>query len=263
MNYIKDLNISRIKDGKVESVEDSVMTEYPLTIFLNGDEFVTLLCLPRGLEYLAVGFLMSEGIIEDKTQIKDISIDKEKGHAYIDLVNGTLPADKLFGKRVVTTGCGKGTVFHNALDSLKVIDSNMRVDWRKILEFFRTLNENSEFFRKTGGVHNCALCSRDDTLIFHEDVGRHNAIDKIIGESVLSDLDLSDKILINSGRISTEMTIKTIKRNIPILVSRTAPTGFSVDIARRFNLTLIGFVRENRMNIYSGQERLLIEENLG
>lgn len=258
MNYIKKMNINRIKDGKIELVEDSVMTEYPLTIFLNGNELVTLLCLPKGLKYLAVGFLISEGIVENKAQIKNISVDEENGHAYIDLDNVSLPADKLFGKRAVTTGCGKGTVFYNALDSLEVINSNMRVEWGKILNLFERFNEGSEFFQKTGGVHSCALCNRDDILILHEDVGRHNAIDKIIGESALSDLDLSDKILINSGRISSEMTIKTIKRNIPILASRTAPTELAVNIAKRFNLTLIGFVRENRMNIYNGGERLLI-----
>ena len=143
-----------------------------------------------------------------------------------------------------------------------MIDSDIKVDWRKILGFFSILNEGSEFFRKTGGVHSCALCSCDDILISHEDVGRHNAIDKVIGESVLTDLSLDDKILINSGRISSEMTIKTIKKNIPILVSRSAPTALSVSIAKQFNLTLIGFVRENRMNIYNGHERLIVEDGL-
>lgn len=262
MNYIKSLNINRIKDGKMESVEDSVMTEYPLTIFLNGNELVTLLCLPKGLKYLAVGFLMSEGIIENKTQIKNVSVDEEKGHAYIDLDNKSLSTDKLFSKRIVTTGCGKGTVFYNAIDSLKIIDSNMKIGWKKILNLSSKLNEHSTLFRETGGVHSCALCNCDDILLFYEDVGRHNSIDKIIGESVLSDLDLSDKILISSGRISSEMIIKAIKSNIPIIVSRSASTGLSVKIAKQFNATLIGFARGNRMNIYNGQDRLLIEDDL-
>lgn len=260
MDYIKKLNINRVKDGKMELVEDIVIAEYPLTIFLNGDEFVTLLCSPKGLEYLAVGFLISEGIIKDKEQIEKILIDEEKGHAYVDLKNKSLFTDKLFGKRTVTTGCGKGTVFYNVLDSLgtEVINSNIKIEWNKILDLSRKLNEGSLLFRETGGVHSCALCNHNDILIFHEDVGRHNALDKIIGQALLSNLNLDDKILITSGRISSEMIIKAIKSNIPIVVSRSAPTELSVNIAKQFNVTLIGFARGQRMNIYNGEGRLLV-----
>lgn len=259
MEHIKKLNINRIKDGKMELVEDFVIAEYPLTIFINGQEFITLLCSPEGLKYLTVGFLVSEGIIKNKDQIESITIDKDKGHAYVELYDKSSFTEKLFGKRTITTGCGKGTVFYNVLDSLgtKQIDSSLKVGWDKILNLSRKLNEHSTLFRETGGVHSCALCDSDDILIFYEDVGRHNSIDKIVGQAVLSDLDLSDKILISSGRISSEMIIKAIKSNIPIIVSRSAPTELSVKIAKQFNATLIGFARANRMNVYNGQERLL------
>lgn len=259
MDYIKKLNINRLKDGKMELVEDSIIKEYPLTIFLNGDEFVTLLCSPKGLEYLVVGFLISEGIIKKKEDIEKLHIDDEKGHAFVDLRNKDLFTDKLFGKRTVTTGCGKGTVFYNVLDSLgtKRIESGFKIDAEKILDLSSKLNERSFLFRETGGVHSCALCDSNGILLFHEDVGRHNALDKIIGEALLSNIDLSDKILISSGRISSEMIIKTTKSNIPILVSRSAPTDLSVNIAKQFNVTLIGFARGRRMNIYNGEDRLL------
>lgn len=261
MDFIKKLKIDRVEDGKIEAIEDSVIAEYPLTIFLNGEEFVTLLCSPKGLEYLAIGFLVSEGIIKDKGQIKNISIDEKEGHVHVDLQDESLFTKKLFGKRTVTTGCGKCTVFYNVLDSLgtRPIDSKLQIRWDKALGLANELNEHSAIFKETGGVHNYALADQDRILLFQEDIGRHNALDKIIGQSILSKLDLGDKILISSGRVSSEMAIKTIKSRIPILVSRSAPTELAINMAKEFNLTLIGFARGNRMNIYSGGERILTD----
>ncbi|HHT50186.1 MAG TPA: formate dehydrogenase accessory sulfurtransferase FdhD [Eubacteriaceae bacterium] len=254
----KQLLINRVKNNKNELLEDSIIVEYPLTIFLNNNEFVTLLCSPTGLEYLIIGFLISEGIIRNKEEIENIKIDEEKGHAYIDIKDKTLFAEKLFGKRTITTGCGKGTVFYNVLDSLgtKSIKNNFKIGANMVLDFSRQLNQDSILFLETGGVHSCALCDNDEIILFHEDVGRHNALDKIIGEALLRDIKLEDKILITSGRISSEMIIKTTKNGIPIVVSRSAPTDLAVKIAKQFNVTLIGFARGNRMNIYNGINRI-------
>lgn len=260
MEYIKKVKIQKINNGEVTSMEDTVIVEYPFTIFLNGDEFITLLCSPSGLEYLAVGFLVSEGIIKSKNHIEKISLDEEKGHIYIDLTKKTDLAEKLFGKRTVTTGCGKGTVFYNVLDSLgtQPIKSDMQIKAESILNISTQLNQNSELFKETGGVHSCALCGEDEILMFHEDVGRHNALDKIVGEAFLKDILLEEKILITSGRVSSEMIIKTAKRKIPILVSRSAPTDLSVSIAKELGVTLLGFARGRRMNIYHGENRIVI-----
>lgn len=260
MDKTKKIEIKRIKNNEIELLEDTIISEYPLTIFINEEEFVTLLCSPNSLKYLAVGFLVSEGIIKNKEGIEKIDIDEEKGHAYVDLKNKSSFRQKLYGKRTVTTGCGKGTVFYNVLDSLgnRKIESDLKIKADKILEFSRRLNQDSILFRETGGVHSCALCDKDDILIFHEDVGRHNALDKIVGESLLTDLKLDDKILISSGRVSSEMIIKATKNSIPIIISRSSPTNLSVKIAKEFNITLIGFARGNRMNIYNGEERVLV-----
>lgn len=260
MEQKKQLLINRIKNSKDEYLEDSIIVEYPLTIFLNNNEFVTLLCSPKGLKYLIIGFLISEGIIKNKDEIENITIDEEKGHAYIDISDKSLFAEKLFGKRTITTGCGKGTVFYNVLDSLgtKVIKDDIKIDEKVILDFSRKLNQDSILFLETGGVHSCALCDNNEILLFHEDVGRHNALDKIIGEALLKDINLKDKILITSGRISSEMIIKATKNGIPIVVSRSAPTDLAVKIAKQFNVTLIGFARGNRMNIYNGMDRIII-----
>lgn len=260
MERKKQVTINRVKNGIMEMLEDNIITEYPLTIFLNNDEFITLLCSPYGLNYLAVGFLVSEGIIKDKGEIEKIIIDEDKGHAYIDTKDKTLFAEKLYGKRTITTGCGKGTIFYNVLDSLgtKKIKNDLNIKADKILDFSKKLNQDSKLFLETGGVHSCALCDHNNIILFHEDVGRHNALDKIIGEALLKNIKLDDKLLISSGRISSEMIIKTTKNSIPIIVSRSAPTDLSVNIAKQFNVTLIGFARGNRMNIYNGENRILI-----
>lgn len=260
MEQKKRLFINRVENNKSEYLEDNIIVEYPLTIFLNNNELVTLLCSPNGLKYLIIGFLISEGIIKNKDEIENITIDEEKGHAYIDIGDKSLFAEKLFGKRTITTGCGKGTVFYNVLDSLgtKVIKDDIKIDEKVILDFSRKLNQDSILFLETGGVHSCALCDNNEILLFHEDVGRHNALDKIIGEALLKDINLKDKILITSGRISSEMIIKATKNGIPIVVSRSAPTDLAVKIAKQFNITLIGFARGNRMNIYNGMDRIII-----
>ncbi|SET47422.1 FdhD protein [Natronincola peptidivorans] len=260
MAYSKEVVIHKINHNNCESIEDLVTVEYPFTIFLNNEEFITLLCSPKGLDYLAVGFLVSEGIIKSKNQIEKIHIDEEKGHGYIELKNKSPLAEKLFGKRTVTTGCGKGTVFYNVLDSLgaQSIENNVQIKAEEILSLSSQLNEMSYLFKETGGVHACGLCSNEEILLFHEDVGRHNALDKIIGEAFLKDMGLEDKILITTGRISSEMIIKTSKRKIPVIVSRSAPTDLSVEIAKTLNMVLIGFARGRRLNIYNGEKNILI-----
>jgi len=163
MERKKQVTINRVKNGIMEMLEDNIITEYPLTIFLNNDEFITLLCSPYGLNYLAVGFLVSEGIIKDKGEIEKIIIDEDKGRAYIDTKDKTLFAEKLYGKRTITTGCGKGTIFYNVLDSLgtKKIKNDLNIKADKILDFSKKLNQDSKLFLETGGVHSCALCDHN------------------------------------------------------------------------------------------------------
>lgn len=260
MSYSKQIKIKRVKDMQEEIVDDAVIVEDPFTIFLNQQEFITLLCSPKGLEYLTVGFLVSEGIIKSKDQIKKISIDEEKGHGYIELDNNVGISNKLFGKRTVTTGCGKGTVFYNVLDSLRAqtIENTMVITAEDLLKLSSQLNEMSHLFKETGGVHACGLCSKDEILLFHEDVGRHNALDKVIGEAMLKDISFEDKLLITTGRISSEMIIKSSKRGIPVIISRSAPTTLAVEIAKALNITLVGFARGRRLNIYHGENNVLI-----
>lgn len=253
MNDIKDYNILRLKGKEAYYEEDIVIVEYPFTIFLNDNELITLLCSPKSLEYLAVGFLNSEGFINSFNDIKNIRVDEEKGLAYVYTKNKSVLTEKLHGKRTITTGCGKGTIFYNVIDSFKSkkVDNNIFIDIESIKMLVKEFNKKSELFINTGGVHSCALCSKDEIITFEEDIGRHNALDKILGKALIEQIELNDKIVLTSGRISSEILIKVGKRQIPVIVSRSAPTSLAIDIAKELNITLIGFVRGEKLNIYT------------
>ena len=261
MEQTKRIQIDQIKEGVLTKMEDRVVREYPLTLFINGEEFITLLCSPNSpenLTHLALGFLISEGMLTKKDDLGKIAVEEEQGHIHIELKSKTDLKQKLYGKRTVTTGCGKGTVFYNVLDSLgsQKINEEVQYSYQHILHLSKELNRKSGLFKETGGVHFCALCDQEKVLFFHEDIGRHNALDKIIGEAFLKEVDLRDKLLITSGRLSSEMIIKAAKKAIPFIISRSAPTELSVSIAKELDITLIGFARGNRMNIYHGSNRV-------
>lgn len=253
MEGTKEYEVMRVEGEEIFIKKDYVIIEYPFTIFLNDSEFITLLCTPSSLEYLAIGFLHSEGLIKKREDVIKVRLDNDKGIAYVYTKNQSNLSEKLYGKRTITTGCGKGTVFYNVVDSFrsKKIENNIKIDTKQITNIIRTFNKESKLFLKTGGVHSCALSDGDNILIFEEDIGRHNALDKIIGKVFMEDVDISDKMILTSGRISSEVLIKMAKVGIPIIVSRSAPTNLTLNIAKDLNITVIGFVRGDKMNIYS------------
>lgn len=253
MNDVKEVKITRVNIDKVTNEDDIVTVELPFTIFVNDEEIITLLCSPNSLKELAVGFLHSEGFITSLSDIDRIYIDEEKGLGYV-YINNINEFSKIFrGKRTITSGCGKGTVFYNVLDSFKSrrIEKPLDIGLESIKSLMRIFNKRSETFLKTGGVHSCALCSKEDILIFYEDIGRHNALDKVLGKALLDVIDTKDKVILTSGRISSEILIKAAKRQIPVIISRSAPTSLAVEIAEKLGITLIGFARGERMNIYT------------
>lgn len=259
MDSIKRVNIVRIKGDEAKEEEDVVIKEHPFTIFINDEEVITLLCSPASLKELMVGFLFSEGFLTSLQDIDRISIDEDKGLGYIYLKNINQFNEKLRGKRTITSGCGKGTLFYNVLDSFKSkkIEKPLAIEVDRIKELIREFNKKSELFLNTGGVHSCALCSKDDIILFEEDIGRHNALDKIFGKALLEGIETKDKIILTSGRISSEILIKSAKRQVPVIVSRSAPTSLSVDLAEELGITLIGFARGQKMNIYTNFPSLI------
>lgn len=249
-------------NGKCSSeMEDLVVKEYPFTIFLNGEELVTLLCSPKALDFLAYGFLLSEGIIQSKNDVADMKIDEEKGIADVSTAEEEDTSNYFTGKRMLTTGCGKGTVFYNIQDiiSCKPAEDGLRIDSERLLALMKEFSAASELFQTTGGVHSTALSDGHSLLLYHEDVGRHNAMDKVLGEAVLKDVKFSDKLILTSGRISSEMVTKAAKRGIPMVVSRSAPMDLALRVGVELNMTIVGFARGNRMNVYTGSSRIIIQ----
>lgn len=243
-------------DGGHE-LDDLVIREMPLTIYLNGQEFVTLLYTPELAEMLAAGFLRSEGLIRHYSDITSLRFEEERGFLFVE-TKGSAVAEKLYGKRTITTGCGKGTVFFSVLDALKSepIRSEISVAYSQVLALVKDLQEKAALFQLTGGIHSAALCEPDKILYLCEDIGRHNAVDKIIGLCLKHELPLENKIMVSSGRVSSEILIKTAKLGIPVLISRAAPTTLSIELANKLGITLIGFVRGRRFNVYSHKDRI-------
>ncbi len=255
----RELEIIRIKSGQRSREKDEVVTETPLTIFLNDREFVTLLCSPDKQDYLAVGFLRSEGLINTADDLDELNVDYEKGIAFVRTKTTLDLVEKLYGKRTITSGCGKGTLFSYALDSLqsKRVESAMQIEAEVLLKLMSSLQEKSSLFKKTGGVHSAAIANREKILFYSEDIGRHNAVDKIVGECILKKVPLDDKILLSSGRLSSEIVIKSAKLQLPFIVSRSAPTSLSVEVAEQMGITMVGFVRGKRLNVYSHDYRII------
>ena len=235
-----------------------VAREFPLTIMLNGEQLVTVLCSPTELEALSVGFLYSEGMIRDKAEITGLLLDSERGVVRIRTATDKNADGKLFMKRVLTTGCGRGMAFYSYadLDRKKKVASDLRVTPEAILDLSKRFHGASELYRTTRGVHSAALCDTREILVFGEDIGRHNAVDKVIGRCLMEGISSSDRILFTSGRISSEILFKTAGSGIPVIVSKSAPTDMGVELAQELGITLVGYVRGGGMNVYAGRERI-------
>lgn len=253
MDIVKKYYISKYDKENIEKEVDTVIVEYLFTIFLDGEEYITLICTPESLEELAVGFLHSESIIEGLDDIENISIFEEKGYINIDLRSRELLNKKANVKRTITSGCGKGSIYYNEIDNLKLnpYSSNKELPFEDISKIMSEFNKQSKLFKDTGGVHSVALSDFKEIIYFEEDIGRHNALDKIIGKCLKNNVDVKDKAVLTSGRITSEIVLKCAKLNINYIVSRSAPTNVAIDLANIVNIKIIGFARGTRMNIYT------------
>lgn len=245
--------INRIKGESVKKEEDILVIEYPLAIMVNDIEIITILCSPIDLKELGIGFLFSEGFLDNLDEIMSVDLDEEKGVLNVKSKNEKALMDKLKLNRTITSGSAKGTMFHDVMDSFKskkIIES-LEIKIEDIKSLVIEADQKSKVFLATGGVHSSALCSGNRMIFFAEDIGRHNALDKILGMAILKELDFKDKFVITSGRVSSEMLIKVAKRGIPLVVSKSAPTSLAIELARELNIGVVGFARGEKMNIYS------------
>jgi len=235
-------------DG-TEEVGRAVPEELPLTIQINGQEAGTVLCTPEKLNYLTVGFLYLEGVIESMGDV--LMVHLEDGVADVRLQTQiALPE-----RKIRTSGCGGGVTFQLDAD-IPPVESERRIRPEQVSDLMKLLYAYCEAYRDTGGIHTSALSDGEQLLVVSEDLGRHNTLDKIAGECLFREIDTSDGILLTTGRISSEMLFKAARMGTPILISRTAPTSLAVDLARQLNITLIGYARGRRFNVYAHRERI-------
>lgn len=258
ISQTQSLSITRLSSGKMYVEKDWIIKEIPFTILVNGQEIVTLLCSPDKLEYLAVGFLLSEGLVKNNIPIKGVSLGKDGYYANVKVDGDLKVPQDLFRKRLISSGCGRGPSFYDSQDIVQCrpVNSDVQINYGQIINLMKAFQAKSSLFKKTGGVHSAALSSPHEIEIFAEDIGRHNAIDKIFGECFLKNISTRNKIILTSGRISSEIVIKVAKRKIPIIASRAAPTDLAVRLAEKTKLSIIGFARGKRMNIYTHNFRI-------
>lgn len=255
---VKSLRLVRVTDEVREEVDDIVVKEAPLTIVLNDTELVTLLCTPTKLKELAVGFLFSEGLLSGKEDLKRVTVDLKRGVAWVESRRGGKVTGEFLARRYITTGCGKGTSFMGAEGSRSIpkVKSEFKIQAKAVLELMGEFQDRSDVHRLTGGVHNAALCNQEGIMLFSEDIGRHSAIDKIIGECILKGIEMRGCLIITSGRISSEVLLKMSMAGVPLIASKSAPTDLAIKLAKQSGITLIGFVRGKRMNVYSNGWRV-------
>ncbi|WP_442962163.1 formate dehydrogenase accessory sulfurtransferase FdhD [Pseudogracilibacillus sp. SE30717A] len=248
----------KIEGEMITFTEDIIANEFPLTFMLNGKEFATIVCTPQNIREMAIGFLASEGVIRGMDDIKHIHVDSARGFAHIELTKPLPPSEVDHSKRFIGSCCGKSRQFYFKSDvqTARTITHSLTITVKQCLHLMNLLQENSRHFKKTGGVHNAALCTIDKLLEIRTDIGRHNALDKIYGYIIEQRQSVKDKVIVFSGRISSEVLLKISKMGIGIIISTSAPTNLALELADDLGITTIGFTRGNKMNVYTHADRV-------
>ena len=237
--------------------ETAVVYERPLTLFLNGQEIVTMMTIGDHPDFLAVGYLLNQNMLRADDEITGIDHDEELDVVVVRTARETDYEEKL-KKKVRTSGCAQGTVFGDLMERFDEVtldrDAVLKTSW--LYSLTKSINTTPSLYLKAGAIHGCVLCEADQPLVYMEDVGRHNAVDKIAGYMFIKGIGPTDKIFYTTGRLTSEMVIKTVQMQIPILISRSGFTAWGVDLARRAGLTLIGRARGRRFLALSGEDRI-------
>ncbi len=245
----------RDQDGK--AIETDVVVERPLTLFLNGQEIVTMMTIGDHPDCLAVGYLLNQNMLGPTDAITGIDYDDDLGVAVVRTKRKTNYEKKL-RKKTLTSGCAQGTVFGDVMEKFSEIELDpsavLRTSW--LYSLSKQINLTPSLYLAACAIHGCVLCEEDRPLIYMEDVGRHNAIDKIAGYMRLNNIGPAGKIFYTTGRLTSEMVIKTVQMGIPILISRSGFTAWGVELAKQANLTLIGRAKGKRFVALAGESRI-------
>ncbi len=247
-------------DQNGNSVTTTVVVERPLTLFLNTQEIVTMMTIGDYPDLLAVGYLLNQNMLKSDDEITSIEHDEDLGAIVVRTKRKTNYEDKL-KKKTQTSGCAQGMVFGDLMEEFEDVQLNeqaqVRTSW--LYELQNKINRSPSLYLSAGAIHGCVLCKEDKPLLYVEDVGRHNAVDKIAGYMFLNKIEPHDKLFYTTGRLTSEMVIKTVKMGIPVLLSRSGFTAWGVDLARQSGLTLIGRLRGARFIVLAGKNRLIYD----
>jgi FdhD protein len=249
-------------DQAGERVETAVTVERALTIFLNAQEIVTAMTIGDYPEYLAVGYLLNQNMLLPDDEVTGVDYDEELSVVVVRTKRKT-DYEKKLKKKVQTSGCAQGTVFGDLMEALEGVSlpkAELRTSWLYALT--QKINTTPSLYLEAGAIHGCVLAQQDRPLVYMEDVGRHNAVDKIAGWMFKEKVKPDDKIFYTTGRLTSEMVIKTVRMGIPILISRSGFTAWGVELARKANLTLIGRARGKRFVALAGEDRIVFDQDL-
>ncbi|MGH7388889.1 MAG: formate dehydrogenase accessory sulfurtransferase FdhD [Candidatus Rokuibacteriota bacterium] len=243
----------KVRAGGVEEVRGEVVREQPLTVWVNGERFLTLLCSPMKIEALVVGYLWMEKVIGGLDEVRSVEVSPVDGRADVTLAGPvTLPTE-----RILTSGCGGGITFRIDHRLFPRLHSTLRVRPEQLAARMKELFTAAVHYQASRGIHGAALSDGERLLVVAEDVGRHNAVDKIKGEALLRGIPTEDRVLLSTGRISSEMLLKAARMGVPVVASRTSPTEMAVALAEQLNVTVCGYVRPDGLNLYAGDGLLL------
>ena len=250
----KSIHYEQYEFKKWKSFDAETIVETPVSLTVNGEVWLTFMCTPVNLEALAVGFLFNEGIIEKMSEVEDARVCEHGDN--VDVWLNHEAKQPTSWRR--TSGCTGGVTAVDLLakPNVSLNGDSLKVQPEAIGHLVEMLFEAQTLYRRTGGVHTSALCDGEKILLCAEDIGRHNTLDKIAGLCLMNDVWPEVRILITTGRISSEMLQKAAQLNAPILISRTSPSSLSIEMAERYGITLIGYARKHRFNVYSNKERI-------
>mgnify|MGYP002628912405 FL=1 len=249
-------------DASGQNVQLPVVSEKAVTIFLNNQEIVTAMTLGDYLEELAVGFLFNQNMITKQDKIEQIEYDEELSVIIVRTDRKTNFEEKLQSK-IRTSGCAQGTIYGDMMDKFEsiVLPKKTTISTSQIINLLRKINTTPSLYLKAGAIHGCVLAVADEPMIYMEDIGRHNAVDKISGVMFKNKIQANDKVFYTTGRLTSEMVLKTVIMGVPILISRSGFTEAGVSLARMAGLTLIGRARGSKFVALSGNERIIFDAN--
>jgi FdhD protein len=256
-NEVEKFTISRITPAGKSNTEVVVARELPVTITLNGQELVTMLCSPKDMDCLAVGFLASEGLLKTRDEIKKVLVDAERGVVRVETTEAKSLGRGMFTRVVSSAGSRGASVYSPDAAGSQKIESPLKVKADEVIRLAAKFQNYSKLHSVTRGVHSAALCDNKGILVFMDDIGRHNAIDKVFGKCLLENISTNARIVITSGRVSSEILNKMVKRAVPIVVTIAVPTDIGVRMANNLGITLISSGKDFSLNVYTHDWRVV------